>query len=162
MPPPPTRTEQHDWLQQLVGEWTVSIQGMAEAGMEPTQSEHTESVRPVGELWIVGEGSASFGGKSFTSVMTLGYDSQKQRFVGTWVDTMLTHMWVYTGHLDEAKRVLTLEADGPRFDDPTKTAKYRDTIELVSPDHKVLTSSMQTDDGSWTTFMRADYRRKAK
>jgi hypothetical protein len=27
-------------------------------------------------------------------------------------------------------------------------------------DHRVLTSSVANPDGTWTTFMRADYRRK--
>jgi hypothetical protein len=160
MPQPTAQLPEHEWLQQLVGEWTATSEMSMGPGTEPMTMESTESVRSLGGLWILGEGSASFNGMCFTSILTLGYDAQESRFVGTWIDTMQTHMWTYTGSLDAAKRVLTLSAEGPAFGDPSKLAEYRDAIELVSPDHKVLTSSILGDDGQWTTFMRADYERK--
>ena len=68
-------------------------------------------------------------------------------------------MWSYVGHLDASKRVLTLEAEGPSFEDPSKTAKYRDQIELVGSDLKRTTSSVLGGDGNWTTFMTVEARR---
>ena len=40
------------------------------------------------------------------------------------------------------------------------TARYRDTITLVSPDERTLTSASLQPDGSWKQFMQATYRRK--
>lgn len=155
---PARPTDQHEWLQQLVGEWTVTSKMTMESDGEPM--EMTEKVRSIGGLWIQGEGTATFGDTKFTSVLTLGYDARQKAFVGTWIDTMQTHLWVYRGSLDDSKKVLTLEAEGPLMSDPTQTAKYRDAIEIKSPDHRVLTSSIQGEDGEWTTYMRADYHRK--
>jgi hypothetical protein len=90
----------------------------------------------------------------------LGYDPDQKAFVGTWVDTLQTHLWTYRGTLDETKKILTLETEGPAFGDPTQTAQYRDALEIKGPDHKVLTSSAKQADGTWTTFLRAEYRRK--
>ncbi|MCI0588808.1 MAG: DUF1579 domain-containing protein [Planctomycetes bacterium] len=160
--PRPDKLEQHVWLQQLVGEWTATSEATMGPGAEPMRLESTETARSLDGLWIVAEGSASFDGKPFTSILTLGYDPNKKAFVGTWVDTMQTHMWTYSGTLDEAKRVLTLATEGPSFEDPSKTCKFRDVIEIKGPDQKTLTSSMQNQDGTWNTFMRADYRRKKK
>jgi len=56
--------------------------------------------------------------------------------------------------------VLTLEAEGPDMAGAGKMAKYRDVIELKTPDHRVLTSHMLGDDGVWHQFMTAHYRRK--
>ena len=124
------------------------------------QMESTETVRSIGGLWIVAEGKASFGETPFLSILTLGYDEKQGVFVGTWIDTMQTHMWSYRGTLDDARKTLTLETEGPAFDDPTKTSPYRDTIELTGPDSRTLSSSVKGADGTWTTFMRAEYRRK--
>jgi hypothetical protein len=160
MPTPTAPSAQHTWLQQLVGEWDVTTEAVMGSVAPPMKFESTESVRSIGGLWVLAEGKIPMGDTPMTTLMTLGYDAQQKAFVGTWVDTMQTHMWVYRGTLDDAKKTLTLEASGPRMDDPTKTAKYRDSITLVSADHKRLVSTILGDDGKWTQFMSSDYRRK--
>jgi hypothetical protein len=100
------------------------------------------------------------GGGTATTVMTLGYDPAKKRFVGTFIGSMMTNLWVYDGELDAAGKVLTLDAEGPAFTDPERTARYKDAIEIVSPDHRILTSRYLGDDGQWHHFMTAHYRRK--
>lgn len=42
---------------------------------------------------------------------------------------------------------------------PGSTARYRDVIELVSDDHRTLTSYVLGGDGQWHRFMTFDYRR---
>jgi hypothetical protein len=116
-------------------------------------------VRSIGGLWVVGEGRADFGGQPFMSLLTLGYDTSKGHFVGSWVDTNQTTMWTYKGKLDDARKTLTLEAEGPSHTDANKLAKYRDELTLESKDHKVMKSTILGDDGKWTQYMKADYRR---
>ena len=43
------------------------------------------------------------GGGTATTMMTLGDDPQKKRFVGTWVGSMMTYLSVYDGELDAAE-----------------------------------------------------------
>ncbi|HZJ71526.1 MAG TPA: DUF1579 domain-containing protein [Planctomycetota bacterium] len=150
-------TEQHAWLQQLVGEWSFTCKAtMQEQAFEMTG---TESVRPVGGLWIVAEGRSTVAGQPLQSVMSLGYQPEAQAFVGTWFDSSQSHLWSYKGALDDGRRTLTLDTEGPSFDTPGQTSRYRDAIELTDKNHKVLTSSVQQPDGSWRTFMRAEYVR---
>lgn len=157
-----TPQKEHQWLQKLVGEWTSE----AEMAMEPGQSTETckgtESVRSLGGLWILAEGQGEMpGGGPATMMLTLGYDPRKKRFVGTWVGSMMTHLWVYDGFLDAAGKVLTLEAEGPNMAGPEGAmAKYRDVIAMESDDHRLLTSHMLGDDGKWQPFMTAHYRRR--
>jgi hypothetical protein len=99
------------------------------------------------------------GGGMATTLMTLGYDPQKQRYVGTWVGSMMTHLWVYDGYLDPEEKVLMLNAEGPSWAEEGKLAKYKDVIEIQSEDHRVLRSHMLGDDGQWHQFMTAHYRR---
>jgi len=98
------------------------------------------------------------GGGPAAWMMTLGYDPQRERYVGTWIGSTMTHLWVYEGQLDEAGKTLALEAEGPGMT-PGSTARYRDVIELVSDDQRTLTSCVLGDDGEWHRFMRAVYRR---
>ncbi len=153
--------KEHQWLQQLVGEWTYE----SEATMKPDRPAETftgtESVRSLGGLWILAEGQGDMpGGGIGRSMMTLGYDPQQQRYVGTWIGSMMSYLWVYDGELDAAERMLTLEADGPAMDGEGKLAKYKDVIEVERDDHRVLTSHVLGEDGEWHHFMTATYRRK--
>jgi hypothetical protein len=154
--------KEHAWLEKLVGEWTYEGDAAMGPGQVRSRFEGTESVRSLGGLWVVAEGRGEMpGGGDATMIMTLGYDPQKERYVGTWVGSMMTHLWVYDGgSLDAAGKVLTLGAEGPTCAQEGKgMAKYRDVIELKDDGHRVLTSSMLGDDGAWHEFMTAHYRR---
>lgn len=153
-------TAEHKWLEQLVGEWTSEMDGCAGPDKPNEKFVGTETVRSL-KVWVLLEGTMPMpDGGSGRTVMTLGYDTARKKFVGTFIGSMMTNLWIYEGELDAGGKVLTLDADGPSFADPTKTAKYKDSIEIVSPDHRTLSSCYLTDDGTWTHFMTAHYRRK--
>jgi hypothetical protein len=152
--------KEHHWLQRLVGDWTYESDSSMGPGQPRQKFRGTETVRTVGGLWIIADGQGEMpGGGVAKMVLTLGYDAQAKRFVGTWIGSMMTYMWVYDGSLDSAERVLTLNAEGPSFVAEGKTARYQDVIELVSDDHRTLTSRTLGDDGTWHQFMTAHYRR---
>lgn len=153
--------KQHEWLKQLIGDWE-----MLGAATGPDEKENTcqgaESVRAIGDLWVVGEGTgeAPDGSPAFMSVLTLGYDPAKGAFVGTWIGSMMTHMWVYQGELDSTGKVLTLNTEGPDMEHPGTTARYRDIIELTDDGKRLLISEMLGADGEWKRFMNVTYTRK--
>ena len=150
--------KEHQWLQKLVGEWTIEGEGQGPLGEPPHKSSGTERVRTIGDLWIVGEGEMEMAGEAGTTLLTLGYDPQKKRFVGTWVGSMMSNLWVYEGSL--VGNVLTLDCEGPSFEGDGKTSRYRDIHEIKSDDQRELRSEILGDDGKWTQFMTATYRRK--
>lgn len=152
--------KEHRWLMQLLGEWTSEAEMEVSPGQKAEKCLGTESVRALGELWVVCEGRGEMpGGGPATMQMTLGYDPEKKAFIGSWAGSMMTHMWVYNGTLDAKANVLTLNTEGPSFAGDGKQAKYRDEITLKSKDERVLTSQVLQDDGSWKRFMTATYRR---
>ncbi len=157
---PPEPEEQHKWLLKLVGDWT--IEGECNMGEDQTASKSTghETVRAVGEFWTIAEGEMKSPEGSGLTRMTLGYDPQKKHFVGSWVGSMMTNMWVYQGELDDAKKVLTLNTVGPDFENEGKELNYQDIIEIVDDDNRILRSRMQAADGAWTQIMQANYKRK--
>jgi hypothetical protein len=73
----------------------------------------------------------------------------------------MAQMWVYEGTRDATGAVLTLETEGPDMSGAGGTARYRDVIDVRSPNHRVLTSQMLGRDGEWRVFMSAHYRRTA-
>lgn len=152
---------EHQWLRQLVGQWTSEGEASMGPGTPPEKFKSSESVRSLGDLWVLGESQGEMpGGGTAHMLITLGYDPHKQRFVGTWIGSMMTHLWIYEGSLDATRRILTLNAEGPSMASEGKVTKYRDVIEVKSGDHRVLTSHMLGDDGEWRQFMTAHYRRK--
>jgi hypothetical protein len=117
--------KEHEWLQRFVGEWTFEGECVMGPDQPPMKSTGSESVRSIGGLWVMGEGRGEMpGGGPSTSIVTLGYDPQKRRFVGTFIASMMTYLWVYDGALDAAGKVLTLDAEGPTF---SGDGKWRNT-----------------------------------
>ena len=153
---------EHHWLHKLIGDWETEAEAAMGPGQPTVKTKGSERVRSLGGLWVVCEGESEMpGGERGNMIMTLGYDARTKRYVGTWVGSMMTHMWVYNGTTDAAGRVLTLDTEGPDFAaGGDKTARYQDIIEIVSDDHRTLTSRTPGPDGQWVEFMKAHYRRK--
>ena len=154
-------TAQHAWLRGLLGEWSHEVVSSDGAEQPAGTMGGVETVRALGDTWVLAEGRGQMpDGTPTQTLMTLGFDPAQQVFVGTWVGSMMNHLWVYRrGTLDAAERVLTLEAEGPRFDGKPGTAQYRDTIEIVNDDERRLHGSILLDEGRWTCFMTVRYRR---
>jgi hypothetical protein len=154
--------KEHQWLQKLVGEWAFEGEATMEPGKPPETFKGTESVRSLGGLWVIAEGQGDMlgSGEPATTIMTLGYDPRTKRYVGTFVASMMAHLWMYDGALDARERALSLDADGPGMAPDAPLAKYRDVIEFESDDHRVLTSQTLGEDGQWHRFMTAHYRRR--
>jgi hypothetical protein len=152
-PKMPAPEKEHAWLQQLVGEWDASAE-MTEPGKPPTKCKGTETVRALGAFWIQSENKMHVSPEmTVTGILTLGYDPQKKKYVGTWVDSMTSTLWTYEGTVDEAGKRLTLDTEGAMPMNPAKRHKFKEVIELKGKDEKVFTSSVLGDDGKWTTFM---------
>ena len=159
MPDMPKPVKEHEWLAQLAGEWESTMKCEAEPG-KTVEGKSSEKARMLGGFWIVSDGKGEMMGNAFSSILTLGYDPEKKKFVGTWVDSMTSIMWTYTGTLDEATNTLTLETEGPNPMEPGKTAKFKEVIVLKDKDHKTFTSNIQGEDGKWKEMMTATSTRK--
>ncbi len=151
--------EEHRWLHKLLGDWSFTSKCAIEPGADPVGMHGRETVRALGDLWIIAEGAGDTpDGGTMSYVMILGYDPQRKRFVGSWVGSPMSQMFVYEGVLDDAGEILTLETTGPDFSDPMKTARYRDVIEIRGDD-RALRSLLLDGDGNWQEFMHVPYRR---
>lgn len=153
--------EEHEWLQQMLGDWTT--EGGCDMGPDqpPTQTTGKEHVRALGGFFVVCEGEGEMPGDESTGymLMTLGYDIAKKKFVGSWAGSMMPGMFFYEGQLDATKKVLTLDTEGPSFTGDGTTARYQDVITIKSKNERTLHSQTLQPDGTWKRFMTATYRR---
>ncbi len=157
----PAPSKQHKVLQKFAGEWVLQSKMEAVPGQPAFECSGTMNSRMLGQYWAISEVTGEMpGGVQVTAMQTLGYDEKSNRFIGTWVDSMLNYMWHYEGTVNDSGTKLTLKAEGPNFVAAGKITKFRDTYEFKSADHIVLTSAMLNDDGTWVEFMTGNYRRK--
>ena len=150
--------DEHRWLQQLAGVWTFEGEAVMSPDQPPEQMAGTERVRMLGEAWAVCEMSHGDTDSAPMSLMTLGFDPARDRFVGSFVAGPMSHLWTYEGTLDAARRTLTLDTMGPSSDQEG-LVPYHDVIEIVSADERILRSEMRGPDGVWRNFMTSRYRR---
>lgn len=152
--------DEHRWLEKLVGDWTYEMDASMDPDAPRVKVPATETFRSIGGVWVQGEGTTVMpNGETGTTIMTLGYDPGRKSYVGTFIGTMMSYLWVYeSGEVDG--NTLTLYAEGPSFILEGVMVKYRDRITFESDDHRVLTSSAIGADGEWKEFMKIDYWRK--
>lgn len=153
-------TKEHDWLKQFVGEWSGDLEIFMEPGKPPVKAKMTEKIRSLGGFWTVSEGTGEMAGFSYTSVLTIGYDATKKKYVGTWIDSMSDRLWTFEGSVDKDGKTLTLEAEGPCPCLGGKVTKMKEVTEFQDKDTKVYTSLYQGEDGKWAKAMTATSKRK--
>ncbi|HRI45349.1 MAG TPA: DUF1579 domain-containing protein [Fimbriimonadaceae bacterium] len=153
-------TEQHAWLQQLVGEWRTE----SEMQMGPDGPTHTASGRErvvsLGGLWAFGEGEAMMpNGQPMNYKIALGWDVSFKEYRGCWIADVSSALWTYTGKLSDDGKTMTLDCVGPHMMKDGETANYRDVIEIIDANRRRLTSYGQDDDGNWIQFQKVEFYR---
>ena len=128
-------------------------------GVPEMKCEGKVTGRMLGGYWLVNEMKSNLGEVEMQALQTVGYDPEKKKYVGTWVDNMMNLMWHYEGSVDESGKILTLEAEGPNMMGGEGKSKYRDVYEFKSDDEIAATSQVQGPDGEWVTFMNGTYKR---
>ncbi len=158
----PEPTKEHQILSRFVGEWSTKVEANMGPEQPPMECSGTLSSRMLGGFWVLNEMKGDMQGVPMNSMQTIGYDESKKKYVGTWVDSVSAFMWKYQGTLDKAGKVLTLEAEGPNFTDPTQLTKFQDIYEFASEDEIKMMSKMLGADGKWVSFMKGTFTRIKK
>jgi hypothetical protein len=156
--PPPTK--EHQWLRRFEGDWDSEIEIYIAPNQPPIKSKGVDHAYLLGGFWLISEGRNLE--MDYECRLALSYDSSKQRYIGTWLDTMSSYLWHYTGTVDASGQVLTLETEGP-FPPGADVGltKFREVTEFKSDDHRVFTSSRQSATGEWISCVTINfYRRK--
>ncbi len=141
---------EHEVLKKLVGDWTAT---MKFAGME---SKGTATYKmDLGGMWLASTYEGDFAGQKFSGKGFDSYDAGKKKYVGVWMDSMITSPMTLEGTYDKAKKTMTMAGEGPG--EGGKSAKFKSISEM--PDDDTINFSMYMDDAKEPGFTIV-YKRK--
>jgi hypothetical protein len=142
---------EHQVLKKMVGTWDTTMKfGDMEAKGQMTYK------MDLGGLWLIGNLESQMAGQKFSGRSLDGFDPNKKKYVGVWVDSMSTSPLVVEGTFDKAKKTFTWAGEGPGMDG--KPTKYRIVSHWQDDDTMVSTMSMGGD-GQEQSFT-ITYKRK--
>lgn len=140
-------TENHAVLKQDVGKWNAEVKLFAPESDEPQVSKGVEFNELVCDgIWLRTHYKGEFFGTTFEGIGMIGYDTSKEKYVGTWGDNFTSSMATMEGEYDAEKKTLTFNVKGVGLDgqeqESTQTIKYNDdgsrTMIMESNQQKVL------------------------
>jgi hypothetical protein len=155
----PQPTKEHEWLQRFVGEWESDVE-INMPGQPTMNHKGTERAKMIGGFWVVSDIESGSTEMPYSLRVTVGYDPDQRKYIGTWVDSMSTNLGKYEGSVDAAGNILTLYTEANCPMQSTGPIKFKEVTEFKGPDQKVFTSSMLGENGEWTTILTVNARRK--
>jgi hypothetical protein len=159
---PPSPTAEHKILASDEGTWDATIKSFtAGPDAEPMISKGTE-VNTVlsGGLWVLSKFEGDFGGMKFEGRGQFGYDPNKKKYVGTWIDSMNPTLSVLEGEYDPKTKTMTFTGEGTGPDGKTK---YTQKMVTTTKDDgtRVFTLFMKFDGmKDETKFMEITYQKR--
>lgn len=151
--------EQHEYLAGKVGTWNCTIRSWMDPSGDPMVSEGTEETRLILDgRFIESEFSGSMMGMPYEGRGVMGYDNAKQKFVGTWYDTMGTGIMSYEGEYDPRKKALVCH--GSYVDPVTKQVQNSTLVSReLGPDRSIFEMWGPGPDGQNVKWMEIEYAR---
>ena len=152
--------EHHEHLQKLVGNWKTVGKFWMQPGTPATESDGTaEITSTLGGRFILTEFGGDFMGMAFAGMGMDGYDNNKKKHIGMWVDNMGTMMMTYEGGCSEGGKVTTMMTE---FDDPMSGARMKmsGVTTLETDDKFTYEAYMETPDGTKFKAMEIVYTRQ--
>lgn len=101
----------HRQLAREVGVWDAEMTLWMAPAAPPLVAKAVETNTMLGGFWLISEFQCESEQMPFQGRMHLGYDPQKEKFVGMWIDSMSPNGAYSEGDYDIATRTLTLVAN---------------------------------------------------
>lgn len=144
-------------LKRDIGTWDCEVRFYPDPKSKPTLSKAVETNIMVGDVWLVTDFKGEMAGAAFHGSSQMGYDPQKKKYIGSWVDSAGPYPTAMEGTYDAAKQTLTIVGTGK---DPNG-AEMKMKLVTVYKENDTRTMSMFIEAGSeWMRVMEVDYQRK--
>ena len=159
-PQMPKPGKEHELLKQFVGDWDAECRFQPDPkGEAMVMKGSMSSKMMLNGFWLLGEFKGDMFGQPFEGRSTMSYDPLKKKYVGTWIDSMMPHIFASEGDVDAAGKVFTFIADGVDMN-TGKPSKEKWTFEIKGADEHVMTMYGPGPDGKEVKTGTITYKRK--
>lgn len=149
---------EHAILLSDVGTWDATAEAWMAPNAPPSISKGVSEIRLLGGFWLLEDFKSEFMGQPFEGRGTTGYDADKKKYVGTWVDSMSPGLNTSESTWDAKTKTMSGYNEGPGPDGkPTKT---RGVTQWQDADTKVFSMYAPMPDGKDSLMMRITYKRR--
>jgi hypothetical protein len=153
-PPAPQPGPEHSHLAAQAGTWDCVVTGADGKKSKAVSTSRMEC----GGLWLVSDFKGDMDGKPFQGRGLDSYDPAKKKYVGVWVDSMVTTPLFFEGTRDAATKTTTSTCECPGPDG--KPMKMRAVSKEIDNDHATFEMYMTGPDGKEAKMMTIDYTRR--
>jgi|SRR5579859_1170686 len=156
----PKPGKHHEALKYFEGTWDVTATFLAEPGKPMAESKGSEKAEMIlGGFWLATEYKGEMMGTPFAGRGTMGYDPHKKKYVGTWIDSLASGLYVSEGTADENGKVFTMIAQG-YCDSAGKSITMKQVYEIKDPDTWTLSFLTPNPDGKEVPTGTIEYKRR--
>jgi hypothetical protein len=144
---------EHEKLKELVGTWDAVME------MGDQKSKATATYKSICDgMWLASDFQGSLGDAKFQGHGLDGYDLQKKKHVGVWVDSWTSGPMHFEGNYDPTTKLLVMTGESPGPDG--KPQKFKNTTETKDKDHFTFKMYMVQPDGQEQLAFTIDYTRR--
>jgi hypothetical protein len=146
-------------LKKEEGIWDAVVEAKLSPNSPPLVSRGVETNRiGAGGLWLISDFQSELMGKPYQGHGVYGYDPDKKKYTGVWVDSMQTYLAIWEGTFDAAKKTMTMWTESP--DAYGKIIRWRGVTEWKTEDSRIWTGYMPGPDGKEFPTMIIRYQRR--
>src|SRR5438445_4499973 len=141
-PPSPKPGPEHMHLKSMEGAWDAIVTTHQDG--KKAKAEATYKME-CGGLWLVSDFQGEFEGAKFQGKGLDGYDPAKKKYVGVWVDSMITSPMLIEGTYDASTKTTTQTGEAPGPDG--KPMKMKLVTKMPDNNHQTFEMYMIGADG---------------
>ncbi len=157
---PPKPDPQHEALKYFEGTWDATAKFLGDPEKPMPESKGTEKAEMIlGGYWLSSEYKGEMMGTPFTGRGTMGYDEHKQKYIGTWIDSLSSGLYVSEGSADKDGKVFTMICQG-FCDCEGKSITIKQVYEIKDHDTWKMSFLAPNPDGKEVTTGTIEYKRR--
>ncbi len=149
---------EHEILEKFVGQWNTETRMIGAGDEDPTVSKGSAMFRMLmGGRYLQQYFRGDFNGQPYEGMGLMAYDKVKQKYIGTWIDSMNTGVMLDEATYDPQAKMFTHLGSA---DTPTGPIEAKTTTRFVDKNRIEMIMYTLKEDGQAVKVMEVTYKRK--